>query len=229
MKTPITPQGLPPLPQGTEFHSMDKDPASDGFMPFKVSPLKTWFTADQMQAYAEAYAREALAAQAASVVPVGEVMEGAQTVGFGRKEIQKFAQFDQSLPVGTKLYTGAPPSPASVPAAAVDAVPYATWQEVDRFFSGRLAELGSLSGEATDLHAYVRAALQASHQPQPQQAVAEGAGDGLRQTLIDVGRVIAWQCFGDCRAYDEFGPGSLRGLHEMDAEIRAALATKEPK
>ena len=75
----------------------------------------------------------------------------------------------------------------------------------------------------------LRAALQASRQPQAQQAVAEGAGDGLRQTLIDVGRVIAWQCFGDCRAYDEFGPGSLRGLHEMDAEIRAALATKEPK
>ncbi len=74
-----------------------------------------------------------------------------------------------------------------------------------------------------------RAALQAARQPQAQQVVAEGAGGGLRQTLIDVGRVIAWQCFGDCRAYDEFGPGSLRGLHEMDAEIRAALATKEPK
>ena len=108
--------------------------------------------------------------------------------------------------------------------------------------SGSEAESAATSGEAqsyrdaddmpTERAVLEREWLAMRHalsyrQPQAQQAVAEGAGDGLRQTLIDVGRVIAWQCFGDCRAYDEFGPGSLRGLHEMDAEIRAALATKE--
>ena len=36
--------------------------------------------------------------------PVGKVLEGAVSVGFGRYEQRKFVQFDQSLSVGTDLY-----------------------------------------------------------------------------------------------------------------------------
>lgn len=41
--------------------------------------------------------------------PVAWVKEGNKRVGFGRIEVQKYVQFDQTLLVGTKLYT-APPS-----------------------------------------------------------------------------------------------------------------------
>ena len=67
------------------------------------------------------------ASPSASVEPVGEVMEGIQTVGFGRKEIQKFAQFDQSLPVGTKLYAGAPPAHIPADAPVWNSIQIASW------------------------------------------------------------------------------------------------------
>lgn len=42
--------------------------------------------------------------------PVAWVKEGKERVGFGRIEERKYVQFDQTLPVGTKLYTAPPVS-----------------------------------------------------------------------------------------------------------------------
>ena len=249
--THTAPQGLPPLPK-PDTHCLDDDTQRDVWS-YSAELVKSCArealvaqaaTIEAICKIIECAGPEAAdeiadllgypsvewpSDQAASVEPVGEVMEGAQTVGFGRKEIQKFAQFDQSLPVGTKLYASAPPSPASVPADASapiwNSIQIASWIGSQLMHEPAMFERAVVCKFVRSLG---RHPTLLKHSPHPQ-AVAEGAGDGLRQTLIDVGRVIAWQCFGDCRAYDEFGPGSLRGLHEMDAEIRAALATPQPE
>ena len=184
--------------------------------------------------------------RAASVEPVGEVMEGIQTVGFGRKEIQKFVQFDQSLPVGTKLSAGAPPAHIPADAPVWNSIQIASWigsqlmhepamfersavckfvrslgrhptllkhspqpqavdaegeridalKQVDRFFVERLAELGCLSPEAGAVHAMVRAALQASHhpQPQPQAVVASSPSPASVQDVSLVEKLAKRTC-----------------------------------
>lgn len=48
----------------------------------------------------------------------------------------------------------------------------------------------------------------------------------LLQLLIDAGRSISWQCFGDCRAFDEFAPGPVRDPGAVIEDIRAALQDK---
>jgi hypothetical protein len=49
--------------------------------------------------------------------PMAQVEEGKYLVGFGRKETRKFVVFDQTLPVGTKLYTTPPVVPQGEPVA----------------------------------------------------------------------------------------------------------------
>ena len=126
MKTPITPRGLPPYIYGWEVGPNEKVWSEAAVREALAAQAATLESIHKIIECAGPEAADEIADllgypsvewpsdQAASVEPVGEVMEGIQTVGFGRKEIQKFVQFDQSLPVGTKLHAGAPPSPASV-------------------------------------------------------------------------------------------------------------------
>lgn len=60
------------------------------------------------------YAREALAAQAASVEPVGEIINSGGNTG-SLPEHPSLVWLGSVPPVGTKLYASAPPSPASAP------------------------------------------------------------------------------------------------------------------
>lgn len=96
---------LPPLPA--------KPPREDrpalNRIPYDV------FTSAQLDAYATNYAREALRAQAASVEPVGEVGSMPGTSGFTMACFKA-----EDVPIGTKLYAGAPP--AHIPAGALGAV-----------------------------------------------------------------------------------------------------------
>ena len=214
-----------PTPQGLPVRDLTDDEKQ--FLHYNPN------TSDLVE-FVQAYAREALAAQAATLESIHKIIECA-----GPEAADEIADLlgypsvewpsDQAAP-SPEQAVGAEDEPWVV----FDSQGYYAWHSTEVSAKEWCEHYNARSAD-DPLKPYVCrrisecAALQASRQPQAQQAVAEGAGDGLRQTLIDVGRVIAWQCFGDCRAYDEFGPGSLRGLHEMDAEIRAALATKEPK
>lgn len=52
----------------------------------------------------------------------------------------------------------------------------------------------------------------------------------VRDLLLRAGQVIAWQCFGECRAYDAFGAtGPLPSASDVDSEIRAFLAAAQPQ
>ena len=62
--------------------------------------------------------------------PVAWVKEGNKRVGFGRIEERKYVQFDQTLPVGTKLYT-APPSKPDLSQEMVEALQQ--WANGERF------------------------------------------------------------------------------------------------
>jgi hypothetical protein len=215
MKTPTDPQGLPP-------HSL---PAPSTWSMVGAYPIKA-YTDMAVKAYAEAYALEALAAQAATIEAICKIIECA-----GPEAADEIADLlgYPSVEWPSDQAASAPPSPASVPADASapiwNSIQIASWIGSQLMHEPAMFERAVVCKFVRSLG---RHPTLLKHSPHPQ-AVAEGAGDGLRQTLIDVGRMIAWRCFGDCRAYDEFGPGSLRGLHVIDAEIRAALATKEPK
>ena len=214
-----------PTPQGLPVRDLTDDEKQ--FLHYNPN------TSDLVE-FVQAYAREALAAQAATLESIHKIIECA-----GPEAADEIADLlgypsvewpsDQAAP-SPEQAVGAEDEPWVV----FDSQGYYAWHSTEVSAKEWCEHYNARSAD-DPLKPYVCrrisecAALQASRQPQAQQAVAEGAGDGLRQTLIDVGRVIAWQCFGDCRAYDEFGPGSLRGLHEMDAEIRAALATPQPE
>lgn len=93
MKTPTTPEGLPVRDlTDDEKQFLHYNPNTSGLVEF-----------------VQAYAHEALAAQAASVEPVGEVGSMPGTSGFTMACFKA-----EDVPVGTKLYAVAPPSPASV-------------------------------------------------------------------------------------------------------------------
>ena len=198
MKTPITPRGLPPYIYGWEVGPNEKVWSEAAVREALAAQAATLESIHKIIECAGPEAADEIADllgypsvewpsdQAASVEPVGEVMEGIQTVGFGRKEIQKFVQFDQSLPVGTKLHAGAPPSPASVQdKALVEKLAKRTCEanaDSARFTIALQTLRASLDPDdwmgAVTMHNYIDAVLaggspiarpQASNQPQAQQ------------------------------------------------------------
>lgn len=236
-----------PTPQGLPVRDLTDDEKQ--FLHYNPN------TSDLVE-FVQAYAREALAAQAATLESIHKIIECAGPEAadeiadlLGYPSVEWPSDQAASSPATAVMQVGCENIDGTLnihpemetcsicePAQAVDAGDewdaFQVWRTRQQVIADNRAEGDDWIDAAKQVDGFIagyRAALQASRQTVTQQAVAEGAGGGLRQTLIDVGRVIAWQCFGDCRAYDEFGSGSLRGLHEMDAEIRAALANKEPK
>ncbi len=173
MKTPITPQGLPPQ-------------TAEDYLRGRYGAYRGHFAWRELE---EAF-NGGLRAQAASVEPVGKIINSGGNTG--------------SLPE----------HPAPSPAQAVDAVDAV--DELREALRGLLASGGVIADASPDeLQAALsdpesepivktqaaavlraRAALQASSQPQAQQAVAEGAGDGVRKSARDAFEAQAKDSFG---------------------------------
>ena len=119
MMTHHTPQGLPPLPKPDSFLFQHEDTGNTQFVDGQqvewgfeehnphLQKIGGAYTESQMQAYA----REALAAQAASVEPVASVLYLSDT--------GLCSEISEELPWGMALYAGAPPAPASVQNASL--------------------------------------------------------------------------------------------------------------
>lgn len=114
-----TPEGLPPLPKPDSFLFQHEDTGNTQFVDGQqvewgfeehnphLQKIGGAYTESQMQAYA----REALAAQAASVEPVASVLYLSDT--------GLCSEISEELPWGMALYAGAPPAPASVQNASL--------------------------------------------------------------------------------------------------------------
>ena len=171
--------------------------------------------------------------QAASVEPVGKIINSGGNTG-SLPERPLLVWFGGVPPVGTELYAGAPPAPASVQdEALVEKLAKRTCEanaDSARFTIALQTLRASLDPDdwmgAVTMHNYIDAVLAGGsplqQHPAPSPAQAVDAVDELREALR-----MGVECL---RNQKSLHPEDFDELDELAvALLKAALATKEPK